>query len=297
MRLAKAVLYLLAVLLTAGTLACSLESSLRDRSRGDVRRDVTATKKVAAIGDIQAVGKVPVDEFNDLATGKETPSDGGQVVIQFSAEPNSLNVWTDTSAYSSYITGYLYNALLRRDPETYEWEGSLAERWIEEDIVVKKDGTKLRGKVSPGAEAGKGDVALVTSSGESVRLSGSEVQEIRRGVVLTFFLRRDVKFHDGQPLTAADVKFSFETIKNEHVDAPSLRNYYKDLESCEVLDKYTVRMTYAKQYWMARDFAGGFEVLPKHLYDSDSLQAKDPEAFGKRFNDSPYNRKPIGTGP
>ena len=283
------------------SLSCSLDpKALRTAaSDGDSARN--SVKKVAAAGDVQMIGKVKVDEFNDLATGKDVPARGGQVVIHFPAEPNSLNVWTDNSAYSSYITGYLYNALLRRDPETYQWEGSLAERWLEEDVVVKKDGAKLRGKIAlaaAGAAAGEsGPLDFKTSSGEALRIPRDQVQEVRRGVVFTFFLRQGVRFHDGTPVTAADVKFSFDTIKNEHVDAPSLRNYYKDLESCEVLDKYTVRLTYSRQYWMARDFAGGFEVLPKHLYDADGLLEKDPAAFGKRFNESPHNRKPIGSGP
>jgi peptide/nickel transport system substrate-binding protein len=69
------------------------------------------------------------------------------------------------------------------------------------------------------------------------------------------------------------------------------------VESCEVLDKYTVRITYAKQYWLAKATIGAFEILPKHIYDPDNLSEKDPKAFGKQFNESPYNRKPVGAGP
>jgi len=120
---------------------------------------------------------------------------------------------------------------------------------------------------------------------------------VRRGVVFTFYLRKDVRFQDGVPMTAADVKFSFDTIKNEYVDAPDMRIYFNEAESCEVLDPYTVRITFSKQYWMAREQAGSFDILPKHIYDADNLQEKDPKAFGKRFNESEYNRKPLGTGP
>ena len=279
------------LLLAAATLSCSLEQGVPS----EVSSEGETAKRVASPGELQMIGTVKVDEFNNRATDNEVPTQGGQVVIRFNAEPDSLNVWTDNSAYSGYIVGYVYNALLRRDPETYEWEGSLAERWIEEDIVVKKDGKQLRGVVSePGGESGA--LIIKTSSG-IITVPRPEVQEVRKGVSFTFYLRRDVRFHDGKPLTAADVKFSFETIKNENVDAPYLRNYYNDLESCEVLDDYTVRLTYSRQYWMARDFAGGFVIIPRHLYNADGLLEKDPEAFGKRFNESPYNRKPVGTGP
>ena len=217
-------------------------------------------------------------------------------MIRYGAEPDSLNfLLSGSGAYAQYISGYLYNSLLRQDPETFEWEGSLAERWIEEDIVVKKDGEHVRGVVSePGGETGA--LSVQTSSG-SITVPRQEIEEVRKGGSFTFYLRRDVRFHDGEPMTAADVKFSFEIIKNEYVDAPSIRNFYNDLESCEVLDDYTVRMTYSKQYWLARDVAGEIVVLPRHIYNADGLQEKDPEAFGKRFNESEYNRKPIGTGP
>ncbi len=37
------------------------------------------------------------------------------------------------------------------------------------------------------------------------------------GTTATFFLRRDVRWHDGQPLTAADVVFTFDAIYDERV--------------------------------------------------------------------------------
>ena len=44
----------------------------------------------------------------------------------------------------------------------------------------------------------------------------------------TFYLRKDVKFSDGVPLTAHDVKFTFDKVMDPKVDAAPLRNYYKD---------------------------------------------------------------------
>ena len=285
------------LLLLASAAACTLDSGLHGKPGTEARTQQNNSRKVAAPGEVQMIGKVKVDEFNDLAAGEEAPAKGGQLVVAFGAEPNSLNPWTDNSAYSGYINGYVFNSLLRRDPETYQWEGSLAERWLEEDIVVNKDGKQLRGIASSEPGGGSGTLLLKTSSGEVQRIPQQEVQEVRKGVSFTFYLRKGVRFHDGAPLTSADVKFSFDTIKNEYVDAPALRNYYQDLKSCEVLDAYTVRMTYSRQYWMARDFAGGFEVIPKHIYDADGLLQKDPQAFGKKFNEHPNNRQPIGTGP
>lgn len=76
----------------------------------------------------------------------------------------------------------------------------------------------------------------------------------------TFMLRDDVRFSDGQPLTGEDVKFSFDTIKNPVVDAPHLRNYFKSVVSCEVLDPHTVRFTCDEPYYLHLAVLGSFEI-------------------------------------
>ncbi|OFV99191.1 MAG: hypothetical protein A3F68_00615 [Acidobacteria bacterium RIFCSPLOWO2_12_FULL_54_10] len=281
-------------LVALSSLACSLDKSQvmesSTSSNGAVNR--------ATLPDaMQMTGLVKMDEFNDQASTKDAPVQGGQIVVAFSAEPDTLNPLTDNSAVNSYINSYIFSALLRQDPETYEWEGSLAERWIEEDVVIQNDGKKLRGTTTYAGPGEQGDITLRTSAGESVRIARGQVKEVRKRSSFTFFLRRNAKFHDGKPVTAADVKFSYDTIKNETVDAPSLRNYYNDVESCEILDDYTVRITYSKQYWMAREFAGGFAIMPRHIYDPDGLIEKSPEDFGKQFNESQHNRSSVGSGP
>ena len=100
----------------------------------------------------------------------------------------------------------------------------------------------------------------------------------------TFRLRKDIKFSDGVPLTAHDVKFTYDKIKDPAVDAASLRNYYNDVVSCEVLDDYTVVFKCSQPYFLHIDVLA-LEVLPKHIYvDGD-------------FNKHPNNRIPIGSGP
>lgn len=101
----------------------------------------------------------------------------------------------------------------------------------------------------------------------------------------TFYIRRNIKWHDGVELTADDVIFSFNKIKDPKVDAPHLRNYYKDVQKVEKIDKYTVRFTYSKPYFLALEFCGGMPILPKHIFEKGD------------FNTHPNNRHPIGTGP
>jgi peptide/nickel transport system substrate-binding protein len=245
------------------------------------------------------VGPPKVDEFNDQASGTEVPAKGGQLIVQFVSEPDSLNPFTDNSAVNSYIAEYVFSSLLRQNPSTFEWEGNLAERWLQEDTVIKQTGEVLRGKVSFSGPQETGDINLQTASSAGQRISRAAVKEVHAGASFTFYLRPDARFHDGRPVTAADVKFTFDVLKNKYVDAASLQAYYVDVESAEVLDSHTVRITYGKQYWDAISYAGGsnFTILPRHIYDPDNLIEKDPEQFGKHFNEGAHNRKPVGSGP
>lgn len=101
----------------------------------------------------------------------------------------------------------------------------------------------------------------------------------------TFHLREGLIFSDGKPLTAKDVKFSFDTIMNPDNDTAYMRNYYKDVTECAVLDERTVRFTCAKPYFRHLIMLGAFEILPEHIYGTGD------------FNNHPNNRHPVGSGP
>lgn len=101
----------------------------------------------------------------------------------------------------------------------------------------------------------------------------------------TFHMRQDAHFTDGQPVTAHDVKFSFDTVMNPKVNAPHLRNYFQDIVSCEAVDDYTVKFVSNKPYFRHLLMLGGLEVIPRHIYSEGD------------FNNHPRNRNPIGSGP
>jgi len=61
------------------------------------------------------------------------------------------------------------------------------------------------------------------------------------GLVYTFKLHEDVNFHDGSPLTSADVKATFERIANPQQGVISMRqSNLKDVAAIETPDKTTV---------------------------------------------------------
>jgi peptide/nickel transport system substrate-binding protein len=62
---------------------------------------------------------------------------------------------------------------------------------------------------------------------------------------LVFFLRRDVKWHDGKPFTSRDVKFTFDMVREAPGAEGKLRinprkDWYANIEAIEAPDAYTV---------------------------------------------------------
>jgi peptide/nickel transport system substrate-binding protein len=103
----------------------------------------------------------------------------------------------------------------------------------------------------------------------------------------TFHLRHGVKWHDGQPFTAEDVKFTYDKVQDPKTDCPFLRVYFTTIKSCDVLDPYTVRFTASERYFKTLDAIGGLPIVPKHIFEQG-----EPD-----FNKHPFQRHPIGTGP
>ncbi len=100
----------------------------------------------------------------------------------------------------------------------------------------------------------------------------------------TFHLRRDARFSDGEPLTAHDVKFTFERIMDPAVDAADLRNYFLNIDRCEVPDDYTVVFICKEPYFKTLSSVADMLVMPRHIFGTGD------------FNTHPNNRHPIGTG-
>jgi len=84
--------------------------------------------------------------------------------------------------------------------------------------------------------------------------------------VISFQLRDDVSFSDGEPLTAADVVFTFDFIMTEVIQAPRDRAYLEKIKAVKANGKDEVVFTFKEPYFEALSLAGGMSVLPKHFY-------------------------------
>lgn len=109
--------------------------------------------------------------------------------------------------------------------------------------------------------------------------------------VWTFHLREGVKFHDGETLTAADVKATFDRFKT---NPESTRNYYyNNLIEVNVIDDLTVEMvTEVPQSNFVHIIAydGSFIMSAKSLERSNDEIAKNPVGTGPyKFKESTAN--------
>lgn len=88
------------------------------------------------VEELAAKGRIPADVGNEQAAkdpGK--PVTGDWLIVRFSAEPKTMNPIVETSAYQTYIAEYINEPLVRRDPETLEWEPHIAREWVVEDSI------------------------------------------------------------------------------------------------------------------------------------------------------------------
>jgi len=106
------------------------------------------------------------------------------------------------------------------------------------------------------------------------------------GKTWTFYLRKDVRWHDGYPFTAEDVKFTFDSVLNPRVNSVRRSDFIIDGKPIQfrVIDKYTLQANLPQPFapFLIRS---GMSAIPKHLLS------------GKDINTADFNRKPVGTGP
>jgi peptide/nickel transport system substrate-binding protein len=89
------------------------------------------------------------------------------------------------------------------------------------------------------------------------------------GLVYTYKIRDDVKFHDGQPLTAEDVVFSYNLYQTTE-DYPWMGDYTAYFETVEATDNNEVVITLSEAIPNIDAQLVFLYVLPKHVWESQS---------------------------
>ncbi|MGB3136894.1 MAG: peptide ABC transporter substrate-binding protein [Nodosilinea sp.] len=138
-------------------------------------------------------------------------------------------------------------------------------------------------------------LASYSKTGELVPFLADEVPSFDNGGVaadgtsVTWTLRPDVTWADGEPFTADDVVFTFEFIRNPVVAAATAQ-YYEGVEKVEAIDSYTVKITFTgpTAAWSVPFTGQTGLVLPRHIFAAYN---------GPDAREALANLQPVGTGP
>ena len=135
-------------------------------------------------------------------------------------------------------------------------------------------------------------VALVYSGLMKIDVDGTLVPDIAESVTLsedgknyTIVVRKDRTFHDGTPLTARDVVYTYTLVQDSDLKSP-LRGNWSDVTITEV-GEYELTVNLAEAYSpFIENFTLG--IMPRHIWSNLPIE---------QLPFSQYNTEPIGSGP
>lgn len=107
------------------------------------------------------------------------------------------------------------------------------------------------------------------------------------GLTYTFHLEEDVYFHDGEPLTSEDVKFTFDIFLDEDYTGPRA-SYFSSVDEVVAVDETTVEFHLDEIDARVLANVTAFGIMPKHHLED--IPAEELE-------ESDFSRDPIGSGP
>ncbi len=130
-----------------------------------------------------------------------------------------------------------------------------------------------------------GNMVLFLAAEEPTLANGGVAAD---GKSVTWKLKQGVKWSDGTPFTAADVKFTYEFITNSQVGSTTAGTY-EVIDSVEVVDNYTVKINFKEvnPSWFLVFMGTEGMILPKHIFEDFN---------GANGREAPGNLKPVGTG-
>lgn len=206
-----------------------------------------------------------------------------QAIRTFSMKELSVFVFCFAAFLMSffYVTSALYKKTLVQVPAyggTYTEGILLAPRAINPVLSFSNSEKDLTALIYSGLlrKSPKGE--LLPDLAESYTISPD-------GKTYTFTLKPKLTFHDGTPITAHDVVFTIQTIKNSAIKSPK-KVQWEGVTATEI-DSKTVEFTLKQKYatFLENTTIG---ILPAHIWETFS-----PEQFAL----TEYNTKPIGSGP
>jgi microcin C transport system substrate-binding protein len=139
------------------------------------------------------------------------------------------------------------------------------------------------------------DTLMVNSADEPFTQYGLlahtiEYPEDRSWVI--FHLRSEARFHDGHPITADDVVFSYKLLLEK--GNPKYKFYYADVLDAEALDTLTVKFTFKNTNNRELPLIiGELTVFPQHFWEDKEF---DKSSLAIPLGSGPYQVKKVNAG-
>ena len=127
----------------------------------------------------------------------------------------------------------------------------------------------------------------VDASGQIVPALAENWSVSEDGRTLRFVLRDDIAWHDGEPVTAVDVAFTYGLMQDENFPGPAaLKNLWQSV-TINQIDDQTIEFVLTEPYapFLSETTRG---ILPAHLLAGVTAAS---------LAEHPFNQSPVGTGP
>lgn len=109
----------------------------------------------------------------------------------------------------------------------------------------------------------------------------------------TFWMNPKAKWSDGKPVTAEDVKWTFDAVMDPKNITGAYKVYLGRLASPKVIAPDQVQFTANEVHWSNLDTLAGFQILPKHAYGGEDFNLVN---FSFPVISGPYRIKALKEG-
>jgi len=114
------------------------------------------------------------------------------------------------------------------------------------------------------------------------------------GITYTFYLNQNIRWHDGQPFTANDVVFSFDSVLNPEINSDYRSSVAAVTDTYRAVDDHTFEIK-AKDRFVTflGDSPGTVRLIPRHIWENvpPDQWPNDPGSTGEDPS------RVVGTGP
>ncbi len=127
-------------------------------------------------------------------------------------------------------------------------------------------------------------------------LLAEDVEVAVDGLSATYKLRKEARFHNGDPVLAIDVKHSFDTLMGKYT-SPAYKTAFEDVAALDVLDERTVRFRFKKPNRELPLTVGGIPVFSRKWgVENGKTKTFDLVVMDFPIGSGPYKIGPVNFG-